>query len=436
MHMKVEKIRKSGHVSSQPQRMKIDRPVLVIEDQRALSQITETLLRTEWDCEVKIAASLSEARQLLEVQGSEFMAAICDLNLPDAPYGEVIDLVGEYGVPAIALTGAFGEDLREMVVKKGVVDYVLKEGINSYQYVVGLVGRLYKNASIKTLIVDDSLSARAVLKHMLNAQRLNVFLAEDGEQALKVLEQNPDIKLVLVDYNMPRMDGFAFTLEARKIMGKDRLAIIGLSGENNGTISARFLKNGANDFISKPYSYEELVCRVTQNLEMLEQIESIWNIANRDYLTGMYNRRFFFDEGSDIHEHAQENKLDLFVAMMDIDHFKKVNDTYGHDCGDFVLKHFAMQLFAHFPNDLVARLGGEEFAILISGEGKQSVTERLSNFLKHIERETVHFREFDIEFTVSIGGSSDLQENLDRMLKKADSNLYQAKKEGRNKLVV
>ncbi|MDO8464234.1 MAG: diguanylate cyclase [Gallionella sp.] len=430
--MGTTRFRRGGRVLHKSQGYRIDRPVLLIEDQRALARMAEAMLRDEWGCEVMIAATLDEARQLLEDHGKEFIAAVCDLNLPDAPYGEVIDLVNKYGVPAIALTGAFGEELRNMVIKKGVVDYVLKEGINSYDYVINLVGRIHKNKDIKVLVADDSLSARAVLKHMLSVQGLNVLIAKDGYEAVEILEQHPDIKLVLVDYNMPKMNGFKFVLEARKRMGKDQLSIIGISGENGGNISVQFLKNGANDFIAKPYSYEELICRVTQNLEM---VESIQNIANRDYLTGLYNRRFFFDEGYNIYEHAMNSGSNLFIAMIDVDHFKKVNDDYGHDCGDMVLKHLAAQLSAYFSNDLIARLGGEEFALLISDEDVQSTRKRLEAFRQHIERETVNFGTANIAFTVSIGGSHHPLESLDMMLKTADENLYHAKQSGRNRVV-
>lgn len=434
--MKTTKFRRGARVVHKSQTYHIDRPVLLIEDQRALAQMAEAMLREEWGCEVMVAASMLEAKQLLEAHGSAFIAAVCDLNLPDAPYGEVIDLVNKYSVPAIALTGAFGEELRSMVTKKGVVDYVLKEGVNSYEYVVNLVGRIHKNTGIKVLVTDDSLSARAVLKHMLSVQGLNVLTAKDGYEAIEMIEMHPDIKLVLVDYNMPKMNGFSFVLEARKRMGKDQLAIIGVSGEDGGNISAQFLKNGANDFIAKPYSYEELICRVTQNLEMLEMVESIQNIANRDYLTGMYNRRYFFDEGYGIYEHANNSDSNLFIAMIDVDHFKQVNDTYGHDCGDLVLKHLAAQLSAYFRDDLIARLGGEEFALLIADEDIKVTHERLEAFRLHIERETIHCGTTNIAVTVSIGGSHHLLESLDMMLKTADENLYHAKQSGRNRIVV
>lgn len=434
--MKGTKFRVDGRVASKTKSPQINHPVLLIEDQLSLSQMAEAMLRKEWGCEVFTAASLSEAKQLLETHGSKFIVAVCDLNLPDAPYGEVVDLVNQYGVPAIVLTGTFGEELREMVVKKGVVDYVLKEGVNSYKYVVDLVGRLYKNSKIKVLIADDSLSTRAVLKHMLNSQRLNVIIAGDGFEAIKMIEQHPDIKLVIVDYNMPKIDGFSFVLEARKRTGKESLAIIGISGEDGGNISAQFLKHGANDFIAKPYSYEELICRVTQNLEMLELMESIKNVANRDYLTGLYNRRYFFDEGYNIFEKAKKSNVNVFVAMIDVDDFKKVNDVHGHDCGDQVLKHLAAQLNTHFPNDLIARIGGEEFAVLITDESTETSIERLESFCRQVEKDAIQYGNIIISSTISIGGTHKLLGNLDLMLMAADENLFKAKQKGKNRVLV
>jgi len=292
---------------------------------------------------VHVAHSLAEARTLLAA-GSGYLAALCDLNLPDAEHGEVIDLVVRAGIPAIALTAVFGDELRESILKKGVVDYVLKDSINAYGYVCDLIGRLSRNRAIEVLVVDDSLSIRALLKQSLEMYGLRVHIARDGEEGLAVLHAHPGIRVMLVDYYMPGMDGFQLTIEARKTHGKDRLAIIGLSGSDDPMFSARFLKNGANDFIHKPFHYEEAICRVNQNLDVLELIEVAQNAANRDFLTGLYNRRYFFHEGRDRFEAARAAGQPVATAMLDIDHFKQVNDQHGHDCGDLALKAVAQLL--------------------------------------------------------------------------------------------
>ena len=423
-----------GHGDGMP----VSRPVLLIEDQRSLSVMLASMLRTTWGCEVIMAASLAEARQALEANGTRFIAAVCDLNLPDAPYGECIDLVNQYHIPVIALTATITESVRKLASQGAIVDYVLKKGVVSYEYVVQLIGRLNRNASIKVLVADDSPASREVIKRMLEVQKFNVFLASNGAEALAMLHQHPDTKLVLVDYNMPGIDGFEFVLQARQQLGKDRLSIIGISGENRADISAQFLKHGANDFISKPYSYEEMTCRVNQNLEMLELVESLQNLANRDFLTGLFNRRHFFDQGGTAYRQALKKNKPVFVTMMDIDFFKRVNDTYGHSCGDQVLKYFAECLKRHFPHDLIARVGGEEFAALFVGEAASSARQRLNEFRAQLCALPLRLPPDAQELTVSVslGGCEINQPGLNEALKAADQNLYQAKQTGRNRLVV
>ena len=413
---------------------KSTRPVLIVEDQRALSEMLSSMLQHKWGCETLIAGSLAEANALLQTHGTQIFAAVCDVNLPDAPYGEVIDLVGKHRIPAIALTGTISNEIRHMMSQGHIVDYVLKKGVVSYDYVVQWVGRLHRNSATKVLVADDSPSSLQVIKGMLSLQGLQVEVAQNGKEALAVLRAHPDIKLVLVDYNMPLVDGFEFVMEARRMLGKERLAIIGISGENRADISAQFLKHGANDFISKPYSFEEMTCRVNQNLEMLELLESMHNMANRDYLTGLYNRRYFFDQGAVQYQQAHKNNVPIVVAMIDIDHFKGINDTYGHAYGDQAIRHLSECLLQHFPRALTARLGGEEFAVLNLGEPVEAVRPRLERFRMQLASHTSLAMPNGVALSVSIGVCHQQLDDLAGMLHRADQHLYSAKQNGRDRL--
>lgn len=415
--------------------IEIDKPILIVEDQDTLSQLLADLLEERYGCEVHIANNYAQAKIRLNKHRYDYHVAICDLNLPDAPNGEIIDLVNKAKVEIIALTGTFGEEMRETMLEKGVIDYITKESINAYEYVVNLIGRLYKNRSIKALVVEDALSSRALLKHMLTIQKFSVLTANNGIQALQLLEQHPDIRLLLTDYNMPEMDGFTLTVEARKNFPKEQLAIIGISAVGQSDLGAQFMKNGANDFLMKPFSYEELLCRINQNIEMLEYMEAIRTIANRDYLTKLYNRRFFFNEGEQIYTQAKDKNKTLTVGMIDIDHFKQVNDTYGHDCGDEILIHFANLLNEYFDNNLVARLGGEEFSVIISHANQEQAFQLLDDFRQLIADTPALCGDESISISVSIGFNNILKESLDAMLKIADENLYHAKQNGRNQVV-
>jgi diguanylate cyclase (GGDEF)-like protein len=296
------------------------------------------------------------------------------------------------------------------------------------------VGRLFRNVHTKILLIDDSDTFCAMVKGMLLIQGLQVVTASDGVEGLKLLGQQRDIKLVLLDYEMPNMNGFDFLSRVRRKLGKDRLAVIGMAGSRNARMSAQFLKLGANDFIEKPFTYEELICRVSQNLEMQENIEAMRHLAYHDYLTGMLNRRAFFEQAEiQFDENLKSGKLQA-VAMIDIDFFKKINDRYGHEGGDVALKHFAVLLGDHFKDDLVARVGGEEFSLLISDA--ENATAQCEAFRQCVEKSSVKFGEVVITFTISIGIASQPQSTLDDMLKKADGNLYRAKETGRNRIVM
>jgi len=414
---------------------KFDRPILIVEDQKSTAEYTAALIRDHWNCETLIAGNLHTAREALKSAAPAIQVAVCDLNLPDAPYGEVIDLMNEYGVASIALTGAYGEELRAAMDKKGVVDFIPKDSVNAYEYAVTLAGRVQKNYHTSILVVDDSLSARALYKHMSEMLRLHVFTASNGKEALETLRQHPGISLMLTDYAMPEMDGYELTAKARSKFSKDRLAIIGISAMSDDVISSNFLKCGANDYLSKPFSYQEFLCRIHQNLDMLDLIRANQNAARRDFLTGLYNRRHFFEAATRLHDDARKKKTGLVAAVIDLDSFKGINDKYGHDCGDLVIRHFASFLEKHFGASLIARIGGEEFAVLLKDAIPDDARRLFEELRESVKASPVDFGGHRISYTISTGLNNRLGESIDDLVKGADIALYRAKNGNRDQVV-
>lgn len=412
----------------------LDVEILLVEDQRSLAQMAAKMLYERWGCHVLIAENLAQVKTIIAQNKHHFFVAVSDLNLPDAPHGEVIDVLIEANIQVVAMTGLYDEELHERIMSRGVIDYVLKDSINSYEYIVELVGRLFRNRQSRVLVVDDSESIRSVLTGMLKTQGLQVVTASNGIEGLAMLEQHRDIRLVLLDHEMPGMDGFNFLSSVRRKLPRDRLAVIGMSGTGNTRMSAQFLKLGANDYICKPFSYEELVCRVSQNLEMQESVEAMRHLAQHDYLTGLYNRRAFFEQGSRLFGESVGAGRSLAAAVMDIDFFKKINDSHGHDGGDVVLKHFSALLREHFSAQLTARVGGEEFFLLFTDAEKAA--DDCEAFRLKVAQSQIRFNENVINFTISIGLTRHLPSSLDGMLKLADENLYHAKQTGRNRIVL
>ena len=404
--------------------------VLVIEDSPIILKILGHMFRRTPEYEAVFCASAAEAEILLD-SAEHFVAAVVDLHLPDAPNGEVVDLILKHRVPCIVLSGLQDESRREELLLKGVVDYVYKENQQSYDYVFHLLGRLEKNTHIKILIADDSAPTRKFIGQCLKAQRYQLLEAENGKQALQLLEQHPDTRLLIADYNMPEMDGIALVKHLRHEQKRKKLSIIGLSAESEGFLSARFIKHGADDFLRKPFYPEELHIRVMHCLERQELIGQLYQLAHCDSLTGLFNRRHFFANAPELLLKAREQNTVPCVAMLDIDHFKRINDDFGHDIGDVVLKAFARLLKDNFTGSLLARLGGEEFALLVSDQNPASLAAELDD-LRERCAQLVYGPTGVPELSFSAGLSAQ-GEDIDALLKDADEWLYHAKESGRGR---
>ena len=414
--------------------------ILLVEDDRFFGAMVVREFTKESDLDMVWVKSLAESRELLASGEHNFFAAVLDFNLPDAPQGEVIAEVLTRGIPVIVFTASSDIKVREKVWSYSVVDYVFKDDTQSLEYLLYTIRRLEKNRHTKVLVVDDSSFFRKVLVDLLEVHQLQVLSAQDGKEALAVIADNPEIKLVLTDFEMPEMDGLKLTRKLRQHYRRDKLAIIGISAAGDQMMAASFIKNGANDFIIKQsFMTEEFYSRITQNIENVERSQMILEMSIKDHLTGLYNRRYLFESGVQLFARARRQKTTMVCAMLDIDHFKQVNDNYGHDVGDLVLHRLGDLLQKNFrTTDVVARFGGEEFCVLAvdldeSGVGVVKLFERLREKVAQLSLTTAKGEKLSI--TISIGICTELMESLELMIKVADERLYDAKKSGRNRVV-
>ena len=411
--------------------------VLVIEDSRTFSSLLCHRFENEHGYRVTHCASTKALRDAAGRADHPFDAAVVDLNLPDSPDGQILDEVVAMGVPAVVFTADFNRHMRERLVERGVADYVIKNNERAVDMVVSAVTRILDNRHVRVLVVDDLASARKMLVDLLNVQQFQVFEATTGSEALDMLMRHPGIDMVITDYNMPDMDGYELTRRIRREHGSDRLRIIGISSSADRLLSASFLKAGANDFVYRPFVVEELQCRIGHNIETLSQIRQLRLAAFSDYLTGLRNRRHFFDEGPARVATCLERDEACSMAMLDIDHFKQLNDNYGHEVGDRVLKAVAARLSELVDNSdhLLARLGGEEFGILLSGMDSEAASEFCETVRSSVAELRVAHADTDIGVTASIGVAEVAGlENFSNYLNAADQFLYLAKRYGRNRV--
>ncbi len=412
----------------------MSKKLLVVEDSKPIARVIEQIARA-LNYEVTIATSLKEVETILQ-GNTEFFAATIDYALPDAMDGEAIPCVLSHKIPSVVLTGKMDEQTRQKILDQPVIDYIPKENSQAFLYLKRILHWQLINSSNGVLVVDDSLSARNHVVELLKRRNFNVYVAENGQEALDILEKQKDIKLVITDLEMPVMDGITLSNEIRKKYTRDQLSIVGISGASNGMHSARFIKNGADDFLRKPFCPEEFYCRITQNIENLSNIEQIQKAANTDYLTELPNRRAFFTNAEQRIPKYIENNVPYCLGMLDIDYFKKVNDTFGHEVGDHVLKVLALYMRKHLGSGLLARMGGEEFCVLMPGVDEDQLYNKLDDFRRDISVSQVNHDGQHITFTVSIGVVFNSKESLAKQMGEADTALYAAKENGRNQISI
>ncbi len=413
--------------------------ILVVDDNKALAKlIVMQMEKTIDEMAIDVAYSFAEAQMLINEHDKDYFMTILDLNLPDAPNGEIVDYALSKGLSAIVLTGSIDDETRQNFINKDIVDYVYKGNMDDINYIFQMINRLSKNRQYKVLVVEDSLPFRNMIKKILTSLQFKVLAAAHGEEAMSYFADNPDINLIITDYRMPVKDGLEVLKEVRKEKDKNSLGVIVMTSPSEKTDASIFLKNGASDFIAKPFSKEELICRVNNTIEAMENINKIANFANRDFLTGVYNRRFFYSDVEEYVQIAEETNEPYAFAMIDVDYFKKINDKYGHDGGDKVLKSIAKILNDNTKgSDIVARFGGEEFCVVLKKINKEEAVKFFVNLRAKVAENKVTIKKEKVKVTISIGVSfGNGHCEIDDMLEACDSALYTAKENGRNRVEI
>ena len=411
--------------------------ILIVEDNKALAKLIAKKMEDNTEMQVDVAHSLAEAQAFL-TKAKDYFITLLDLNLPDAPNGEVVDFVASKGLPIIVLTGSMDDKTRETFMDKDIVDYVYKGNMSDVNYIFHMIDRLKNNKQYKVMVVEDVMQTRNDVKKILQNLQFQVFTAAHGEEAMNYFADNPDIKLVVSDYGMPVKDGLEVLKELREQKDKNELGVIMMTSANENVSGAVFLKNGANDFIAKPFLKEELICRVNNTIENMENINKIANFANKDFLTGLFNRRYFYDDMQGYLASLEENPMPYAVAVIDVDGLKNINDKYGQDSGDKILKLLAKKLIDDTKSsDIAARFGGGEFCVLLKNVSQEDAVKFFVGLRAAIAANPVNIKNESVKISVSIGvtfGKSDY--NVDEILELADEALYRAKQNGRNRVEI
>jgi diguanylate cyclase (GGDEF)-like protein len=300
---------------------------------------------------------------------------------------------------------------------------------------------------MKVLIADDDDVMRHILDTTLSKWGYEVETVRNGLEAWQLLQSADAPKLAILDWIMPGMDGVEICQAIRKFEDRPYIYVILLTAKHRKEDVIAGMDAGADDYLSKPFVPQELKVRLRAGqrildlqAELLSAKESLRYQATHDGLTGLLNRTAALDVLKTELERANRQSLPLCLLLADLDHFKNINDTYGHSIGDAVLCEAARRMRSSVRTyDSVGRYGGEEFIFILPGCDAESAQKHAERLKSCVTSDPVELPNLSLSFTLSIGvvvTYHSSMEELDNIIQTADSALYEAKIKGRNRVVL
>ena len=299
------------------------------------------------------------------------------------------------------------------------------------------------------LIVEDDPVSRLLLEKTLIKAGYEVAAVKNGREALESFSKK-FYPIVLTDWMMPEMDGLQLCNAIRKNISTGYVFIFLLTARDSTDDMVAGLEAGADDYLTKPFNRAELIARLKTATRILDLEKSLKNaneairiLSITDPLTKCYNRTFMDEQLPKELKRAIRYNHPISLVMIDIDHFKRVNDTYGHQAGDEVLKELVRSINRLIRSDIdwVARYGGEEFLVVFPETDFERAVVLAERLCRAISQKTIQIKEEEIRITASFGvsgftSSTSLKEvSYEAMISLADKSLYQAKEEGRNRVI-
>lgn len=409
------------------------RKILLIDDNKMLSKLLAKKIQNTLNYEVDIGHTMAEAIAMLN---NEYFLSFVDLCLPDAMNGEIVDVVADK-IPTIVLTASNDTNKREEFMHKNILDYIFKESDTCVDQILDAISTLSYYAKTKVILAMAKLPERNEIKKFLSQRLFKVLAAAHGEEALLYLEDNDDTKLIIADAKMPVVSGEELLAEIRTKYNDDDLGVI-LLGEKDDVAEARVLKNGANDYLIKPLLKELFNCRLDRVLNYMQDKKFIKTYNNLDHTSGLKDHYTFRSEVEDYLNDIAGGEQEFAFAFLDIDELKSINDEYGFEIGDSIIKICADEMIAETKGrDILGRYSAEKFGILLKNISQERALKILSRIRVNIKNAGILINLDELFFTASLGVVfANSGAKLDDLVEKATKALSAAKNNGKDRIEV
>lgn len=414
--------------------------ILICDDSSTIRAIIKKELQDYYDLEI-FDDGIYAYDFLLKDQRFDF--AIIDGEMPQMGGFELLRRIKEelnlIFLPVVILTANEGDYYEKQAFNLGAFDF-LKKPFKQGQLLRYLLDYFNEELTEGTvLVIEDSTIQNETICQQLRLKNMQPISANNAVEAMRYLLSGIDIDVILMDIFLPQYTGYDLISILKSDERFSFIPIVGLTAFKEKDILSEILNLGADDFIYKPYNINEFFSRVRANIRISKLIKKLKETSEKDYLTGIYNRRTFFHFLENLTALSVRENKPLSFVILDIDYFKKINDTYGHDIGDFVLKKLAeIVLKMTRRADVFGRYGGEEFCLALPNTDLYGACLLANKIRSTISQTIMTFNKYKtISFSITISaGVAEFTKGMeiDTLVKIADKNLYLAKENGRNRV--
>ncbi|BAI80539.1 signal transduction response regulator [Deferribacter desulfuricans SSM1] len=411
------------------------------------SKVSRILLENILSDHFEIIQFSSIAETINYLKNNSVDLLICGFELTDGNAFKLAELlkVNDIFIPILLITSDPKTISKYDAYTFGIFDILERDKIDeSIIEDINEIIELYSNIDLSNsfiVAIDDSKTQLYFIENVLKQTKSKYILFENPREFIETLPHSkPDI--CILDVYMDELDGIEVTKIIRKYKELKNTRIIIQTSARENSLLRTLMIIGADDYIIKPYSTEELLLKIINNIKVkkindeLDKInKELFEKATTDPLTGLYNRRFIIEQLNILISNYKRYLVPFAVMILDIDHFKRINDTYGHDIGDEILINLSKILKETLrKTDIIGRFGGEEFLCLIPNTPSENLPIIISKLLNNIRKFKYKYEEDEITFTISIGccNFTKKYKTDNEIIKCADDMLYKAKNNGRN----